>query len=263
MKRQRFSSAAKTYDLHARPQQSLAERVLGLLPSSYHPQSILELGAGTGLLTSMLTERFPDTPLEAVDLSEEMLAVARQKLADYSQISWTVADAQSYSLPSPVSLIISSAALHWVTHPQKTFEMIFKNLQPGGFFALGIMVQGTLGELHALRREIAPKKAPPLLLPNKKETINALSNAGFQLLKEKETAQQVVYPDAWTFLRILHEQGVTGGSFSAGSTPLNRRELFELADRYAKAYSVEKGGVWATYQTISLLLQKPTDSTDL
>ena len=42
---------------------------------------VLDLGAGTGLLSSMVAERFPRSRVTLVDLSVEMLRVARRRLA--------------------------------------------------------------------------------------------------------------------------------------------------------------------------------------
>jgi tRNA (cmo5U34)-methyltransferase len=40
--------------------------------------AILDLGAGTGLLTKYLYEKFPDANYTLVDVSEQMLEIARQ-----------------------------------------------------------------------------------------------------------------------------------------------------------------------------------------
>ena len=42
---------------------------------------VLDLGAGTGLLGAMVAERFPRSRVTLVDLSVEMLRVARRRLA--------------------------------------------------------------------------------------------------------------------------------------------------------------------------------------
>src|SRR5947209_4490903 len=61
------------------------------------PQSILELGTGTGAGSRMLVRRFPAARIRAIDLSSEMIDVARRnvppELAD--RIELEVADAAS------------------------------------------------------------------------------------------------------------------------------------------------------------------------
>ena len=75
---QRFSAAAETYDRHVRPQLVLAESVVSILPEMC-PEQILELGSGTGQLTRLLTGRFPEVPIDAVDVAEKMVAHSRAK----------------------------------------------------------------------------------------------------------------------------------------------------------------------------------------
>lgn len=250
----RFSAAAETYDRHARPQLALAQSVISFLPEIY-PEQILELGAGTGLLTRLLVERFPDVPLDAVDLSEKMAAHSRAKFARLPQINWIVADAQTYRSEDPYPLIVSSAALHWVVDLQKTCENIFQCLEAGGTFALGMMLSGTLKELHELRQEIAPEKTPSITLPTYAETVAALASAGFRIERRMHSEEEILYADARAFFKAIHEQGVTGGKVSVGNAPLSRTELSQLVADYQESFTTD-GGVYATYETATFLLTK-------
>ncbi len=250
----RFSAAAETYDRHARPQLALAQSVVSMLPEMY-PEQILELGAGTGQLTRLVAHRFPDVRIDAIDVSEKMVAHSRVKFQQIPQIRWSVGDAQTYRNGTRYPLIVSSSALHWVSDLQKTFENIFQSLEPGGTFALGMMLQGTLKELHGLRREIAPEKTPGSTLPTCAETKACLQEAGFSFKRRKHSEEEILYPDAKAFLRAIHEQGVTGGKVSAGNAPLTRTELSRLAADYQENFAVA-GGVRATYETATFLLRK-------
>jgi malonyl-CoA O-methyltransferase len=251
---QRFSAAAETYDRHARPQQALAQSVISMLPEMY-PEQILELGAGTGQLTGLLTERFPEVPIDAVDLAEKMIEHSRDKFARFPQISWIVGDAQTYWSGDRYPLIISSSALHWVTDLRATIENIFQCLEPDGTFALGMMLEGTLKELHMLRRDIAPEKTPSLTLPTYEETVELLETAGFQIERKKHSEEQILYSDAKIFLKAIHEQGVTGGKVSAGNAPLSRTELSQLVADYQENHASDTG-VYATYETATFLMSK-------
>jgi len=251
---QRFSAAAKTYDRHARPQLALAQSVVSMLPEMV-PEQILELGAGTGQLTRLLTDRFPDIPINAIDIAEKMVEHSRATFRRFPQIDWTVSDAQTHWSGNRYPLIVSSSALHWVSDLCATFENIFQNLEPGGTFALGMMLQGTLKELHELRRTIAPEKTPELTLPTYEETKACLQNAGFHLERRKHSEEEIIYSDAKAFLRAIHEQGVTGGKVSAGNAPLTRIELGQLVADYQETYASD-GGVSATYETATFLLTK-------
>ena len=254
MIRQRFSAAAETYDRHARPQLALAQSVVSMLPEIY-PEQILELGAGTGQLTRLLTDRFPDVPIVAVDLSEKMVEHSRAKFNRHTQIDWIVGDAQTHWSGDRYPLIVSSSALHWVSNLCATFEKVFQNLEPGGTFALGMMLQGTLKELHQLRATIVPEKIPQLTLPSYEETKACLQSAGFHLERRKHSQEEIIYSDAKAFLRAIHEQGVTGGKVSTGNALLTRTELGQLVTDYQETYASDDG-VSATYETATFLLTK-------
>jgi malonyl-CoA O-methyltransferase len=251
---QRFSAAAETYDRHARPQLALAQSVVSMLPV-VAPAHILELGAGTGQLTRLVVERFPEASIDAVDLAEKMVVHSRAAFGAFPQINWMVGDAQTYWGGRRYPLIVSSSALHWVASLSATFENIFQCLEPGGTFALGLMLRGTLKELHQLRREIAPEKTPRSTLPIYAETKACLQEAGFFLERSRHSEEEMVYPDAKTLLRAIHEQGVTGGRVSSGNAPLSRTELARLVADYQEAFATD-GGVRATYETATFLLKK-------
>lgn len=251
---QRFSAAAETYDRHARPQLALAQSVVSMLPEMY-PEQILELGSGTGQLTRLLTKRFPEVLIDAVDVAEKMIEHSRKNFSKYPHINWIIGDAQTYWGGDRYPLIVSSSALHWVADLKATCENIYECLEPGGYFALGMMLKGTLKELHELREEIAPEKTPDLTLPSYEETKACLQAAGFHLERRKHSEEEIIYDDASAFLKAIHEQGVTGGKVSAGNAPLNRTELARLVAGYEESYAAD-GGVFATYETATFLLTK-------
>jgi S-adenosylmethionine-diacylgycerolhomoserine-N-methlytransferase len=60
------------------------QAVKALKPSTSKLQ-ILEVGCGTGANTLKLLKRFPNAHITALDLSPDMLAIARKKLAPYAQ----------------------------------------------------------------------------------------------------------------------------------------------------------------------------------
>lgn len=250
----RFSAAVETYDRDARPQLSLARSVCDVLPEIY-PEQILELGSGTGQLTRLLTDQFPDVLIDAVDLSPKMVEYSRKKMKRFEQITWIQGDAQTYRGSDPYPLIVSSAALHWVSDLRKTFDNIFQCLEPDGFFSLGMMIRGTLKELLAIRSEIAPGKTPPSELHTLDELVEHLHASGFKILRKKLSAEEVSYKSATDFLRTIHEQGVTGSRVAAGRAPLNRSELSRLIELYQERCT-SPDGVYATYETATFLLTK-------
>ena len=52
------------------------------------PSRILDLGAGTGLLTSFWYKKFPDAEFVLVDVADEMLNVARRRFAGLRNVTY-------------------------------------------------------------------------------------------------------------------------------------------------------------------------------
>jgi hypothetical protein len=120
-------------------------------------------------------------------------------------------------------------------------------LRPGGRLVCAVMVEGTLEELHRLRRAIAPQKDPPLRLPQPAAASTALKRAGFRVLRSAVETLQVEYPSGTDFFRSIRRLGFTGGSLSTSSRPLTRGELERLIHRYQTDCALPQGGVKASY----------------
>ena len=86
----KFSAAAKSYHEEAWIQRGAAERVSQMLPDLDPDAALIEIGCGTGFLTYHLAQRFPQCRITAVDLSEHMLAVAKNTVSEASNISFDI-----------------------------------------------------------------------------------------------------------------------------------------------------------------------------
>jgi demethylmenaquinone methyltransferase / 2-methoxy-6-polyprenyl-1,4-benzoquinol methylase len=94
--RQMFRSIAHRYDLANHVLSCGADfywrRRAAQIVASWRPNKIVDLATGTGDLALAIARKLPDADITAVDLSEEMLGIARQKglpealLADATQL---------------------------------------------------------------------------------------------------------------------------------------------------------------------------------
>lgn len=97
--------------------------------------SILDIGAGTGLLSEHVLQKFPTATLTLLDESSEMLAKAQMRLEKYQPKVFV--QAMTTSLPAgKFHAIISSLAIHHLRDEEKKnlFLRIFQSLKPGGVF---------------------------------------------------------------------------------------------------------------------------------
>jgi putative AdoMet-dependent methyltransferase len=98
---------------------------------------VLDLGCGTGNL-SLRFKHFKR--LVCVDISNNMLDIARSKLADLDNVEFVKADLLEYfEGPSIFDAIVSTYAIHHLTELEKPilFEQIYHSLQPGGTVVFG------------------------------------------------------------------------------------------------------------------------------
>jgi tRNA (cmo5U34)-methyltransferase len=110
---------------------------------------ILDLGAGTGLLTSYLHERYPQGHFTLLDLSEEMLEVARARmnndsLEKDSNFSFIVGNYLKHDFGGTFDIVVSSLSIHHLEHQDKEFlyQKIYQHLNPGGVFINADQVSG-------------------------------------------------------------------------------------------------------------------------
>jgi tRNA (cmo5U34)-methyltransferase len=119
--------------------------MLYYLPQDFEPRQILELGCGTGNLTRLLVERWPNSQITAVDISPEMLQVIEKKI-NSRQVSLKESSFEALQVnPNEFDLVISSLAIHHVQNPAKQdlLVRIHDWLTPGGFFVMGDQVIAT------------------------------------------------------------------------------------------------------------------------
>jgi ubiquinone/menaquinone biosynthesis C-methylase UbiE len=104
------------------------------------PSSIslaLEIAAGTGRVTRHIRQRISvSAKLIASDISEDMLAVAKEKLAGLD-IEWQKIDAQQLPFSNnSIDLVVCCFGYMFVPDKAKAFAEAYRVLRPGGMFLI-------------------------------------------------------------------------------------------------------------------------------
>ncbi len=105
--------------------------------------AILDIGAGTGLLSEFVMQKVGSASLYLLDESPDMLSKAQERLAQYNPKIFI----QSMTAPLPAgtfNAVISSLAIHHLFDDDKRdlFKRIYQSLAPGGVFINGEQISG-------------------------------------------------------------------------------------------------------------------------
>jgi tRNA (cmo5U34)-methyltransferase len=101
------------------------------------PLRVIDLGCGTGTVAAKVLETFPNAQVTCLDLAENMIAIARAKLARYPQVQYIVSDFQSFDFDGKYDAVVSSLALHHLptdADKQNLYRRIYEHLNAGGVF---------------------------------------------------------------------------------------------------------------------------------
>lgn len=137
-----FDSIAKDYDRQRRQLIPCFDDYYGLaldtLPyPADAPIRTLDIGCGTGLFSALLLARYPQARLTLIDLSDQMLGMARQRFAENGNIRYILGDYTRHDWQDDTfDLVISALSIHHLPAQNKAalYKTVHTLLAPGGIF---------------------------------------------------------------------------------------------------------------------------------
>jgi malonyl-CoA O-methyltransferase len=145
-----FERASAGYESAATLQASVAAELLERLGVfRLAPERVLDLGAGTGRLTSALKQRYRRALVVALDLAPGMLREARRHLRPWRRFARVCGDAQQLPLAdASVDVIFSNLMLQWCQPLDAALAEVRRVLRPAGLIAFSTLGTDTLCELR-------------------------------------------------------------------------------------------------------------------
>lgn len=148
--RRAFERAAASYDDASVLQREIGSRLIERLDYvRLTPQTVLDLGCGTGNGLDALTRRWRRARIIALDLAEAMLQRARRRGSWLNRPRPLCADLEALPLADDsVDLIVSNATLQWAGDLAAAFTEMRRVLRPSGLLMFTTFGPDTLIELR-------------------------------------------------------------------------------------------------------------------
>jgi tRNA (cmo5U34)-methyltransferase len=136
----KFDRGAKKYD-RQRHQiipnlDQMYDMMTELASSDFSRPKILDLGAGTGLLTNYIFKKYSQGHFTLLDISKEMLNIARERFKGNPNFKFINEDYLESDFVEKYDIIISSLSIHHLKNhsKRKIYSKMYESLNKGGIF---------------------------------------------------------------------------------------------------------------------------------
>ncbi|HEX4044880.1 MAG TPA: methyltransferase domain-containing protein [Gammaproteobacteria bacterium] len=198
---QQFNKAVNTYDaacdLQLRVGTNLIERLRLHYPSS---NLMLDLGCGSGLITEKLTEEIAFNHLYAVDMADQLLSLAKKRLA-HRAVHFACRDFNTFSDKNNCfDLVFSNMALHWSPALNNALANIYRQMDLNGWLAFSIPLSGTFSELTEDSRNH---------FYTEQVMLSILTQLGFICVENWISVEKQQFPSWLTALKSIKQVGAS------------------------------------------------------
>lgn len=229
--RRSFNRAAPTYDAAADMQRRIAAALAARLPPETDARTIVDAGAGTGHALAMLTRRWPQSRLIAVDLADAML---RRLPAEAKVATPLCADLEHLPLATACAdLYWASLSLQWCQLPAALGEAR-RILRPGGTLAFSTLTGDSFHELRSAFAGI-DGHAHTLDFLSPEQIADSVAAAGFTQVAVSRDRLTARFADLKALLRSVKAVGaseVSGGTRRGGM--LGKNAWLTVEAQYAR-----------------------------
>ncbi len=150
-----FDVAAKDYDATRRKYISCFDDFYGMAISQIPFSSdarfkVLDLGAGTGLFSSLVKEIYPNCDITLTDISGDMLDKARERFSGYRDMHFIQNDYVNEPIPGSFDVVVSGLSLHHSTQSElwSVFRKLYLSLNQNGVFINADQILGRTPEIE-------------------------------------------------------------------------------------------------------------------
>lgn len=233
-----FSKSIATYEANAKVQQQMAQKLWNIWNDATGtdvPESICEIGYGTGLLTRLYTRRFSAALLTLID--------AAPFTVELSQACNIITDdAEKYMPlfpPQSFDAVVSAATVQWFNSLPIFIRHALNTLKPGGLLAFSTFGKDNL-------KELASVTGHSLRYYSIQEICAMVPQEEGKVVVAEEEHLTLTFSSPKEAMEHLHRTGVNG---VRGNT-VGLRRIYE-------DYPLDENGMAPlTYHPIYILIQK-------
>jgi SAM-dependent methyltransferase len=234
---------------------------------------VLDIGCGTGATLLPLAESVgPQGHVTGIDISEPMLGVARQRVAErgLANVTLLLADAQVHAFaPASFDLLTSRFGVMFFADPTAAFGNLCGALRPGGRLLMAVWapiadnVHWQIPYEIAVRRLGPPKPQPPhlpgpLAFSDAAYTNSVLAAAGFADIAILKRPFHVIGASAAS---LAEHAGATGPSGrlldEKQADPATRQAVVAEAEQAFAAYAAPDGQVRVPGTVLLVTARRP------
>ena len=250
-----FSRAAATYDEAAVLQREVGRRLLERLDLvRLAPDSILDLGCGTGEQAAGLLGRYPSARVFALDFALPMLDLARRRGRWRRRPRCVCGDMEQLPLADDsIDLLVSNLAFQWATEPRQLYRECLRVLRPGGLLMFTTFGPDTLKELRAAWAQVdqAPHVSPFM---DMHDLGDILVSTGYAAPVMDVERMVLTYATADDLMRDLKQIGATNAASERRRGLTGRARMQAMRQAYETfrcdgllpaSYEVVYGHAWA------------------
>ncbi|UAY97928.1 malonyl-ACP O-methyltransferase BioC [Dickeya dadantii] len=218
-----FGRAAGYYDRFAALQRESGEQLMTLV-GNHAGSEVLDAGCGTGYFSARW--QASGKQVTALDLSTEMLAIARQRQAATRYLQ---GDIEHLPLADgSVDISFSNMAMQWCDDFDAGLAELYRVTRPGGAIAICTLAEGTLAELDTAWQRLDGSRRI-----NRFMSSEAIVSACRLYHADVSLAPVTCYfPDVLTLMRSVKGVGATWLRDGREHGGLSRRQLTALTARY-------------------------------
>ncbi len=226
-----FSKAKDTYRKNAIVQRLMAKKLITEVTKKYGSNFdyILEIGAGTGLLTDEIVSNLRYNRLYLNDLTENFTGIS-----PYRYYQGDISGILRCNLKEKFNLIISNAVFQWIEDKQELFSRLKDRLQNKGLIAFSSFGHKNFCQI----KDIAG------LGLNYESFAPFLKKTGLKILYFEEELETLYFKDMQNLLEHIKLTGV-----GTSKTLWTKKKYEMFKEEYLKNFS-DKNGVELTYHPV-------------